>query len=65
MRNVFEIRRLQRYAAEEYADGRERRDGPHAFYLRDYIDFSFSFGAKLAAQARAAMNITDQDQLYA
>ncbi|TLX12107.1 hypothetical protein [Rhizobium sp. MHM7A] len=64
MRNFFEIRRLQQYSAEEYADGRERRDGPHAVYLRDYIEFSFSYGAKLAAQARAAMNVTDADQIY-
>ncbi|QIG70441.1 hypothetical protein EVB88_057 [Rhizobium phage RHph_N28_2] len=65
MRNLYEIRRLQQYAAEEYADGRDRRDGPYARYVQDYVEFSFRYGAKLAARARAAMNITDSDQLYA
>lgn len=65
MRDLFEAPRLQQYAAEEYADGRERRDGPHARHLLDYIEFSFSYGAKLSAEGRRLMGISEADQLFA
>ncbi|ARO24788.1 hypothetical protein TAL182_CH03043 [Rhizobium sp. TAL182] len=65
MRDLIKICLLQEDAAAEYAAGKERREGRHAICLRDYIAFNVRCGAKLAAMARVAMNITDSDQLYA
>ncbi len=61
MRDLSKAIQMQGWSAQEYADARERRDGPHRDILRDYILDNQKWGAWDSRLAREAMGITDDD----
>ena len=64
MTDFFRVLQMQRWAAEEYADARERQSGPDRNALLDYITTSQICGAKYAAKARELMGISEtKDEL--
>lgn len=61
MRDLSKAILFQKWAAEDYADARERLDGPDRNALRDYIKTSQVYAAVYAKKARELMGITDDD----
>lgn len=64
MRDLSKAIQMQGWAAEEYADGRSRRDGPDRDALLYYIAENQSWGSWFSRKAREAMGITDADQIF-
>lgn len=61
MRDISKAILFQKWAAEDYADARERFDGPDRNALRDYIKTSQFYASVYAKVAREAMGITDEE----
>lgn len=61
MRDLSKAIQMQEWSAQEYADARERRAGPHRDILLDYIADNQKWGAWNSRLAREAMGITDDD----
>ncbi len=61
MRDLSKAILFQKWAAEDYADARERQARPDRNALRDYIKTSQVYAAVYAKVAREAMGITDDD----